>query len=569
MANNNSFDRLVSGLSDSERKELLGKMKSDDDSSKPAAMHSSDEDVDVGEFPEQIKQESIILRLWLWIKSIISNTSVEELYNERKISVIAHKIEKVAPGLIDYKREQILSPFYNKLIELKLCADFFRPYVSAVDDADGDFYVFLGSFLMNEVSKEMDSKVDPYSNPVTLGARPEIRMGLLKKMDEIMSSIPSGQKANMYAGVRACEWLKNFCKFSFPRMLTYFTSIVDGVNTCQFGSISGEIGDFAKVMCNGMPVDDEVLHAIYVYAVRNKKSSDLDTSENGNSADSFVTKAKAQLSMINSFIQTVPLKSLCCVVFNDVHPNIGTFTGGEDWFVKYKSTWKKLFDQKWTAWTNDCKKENLRHSLEINFKRQEFPMLPDRPWVKLWGTGLPFRYELTGGFLAWYFKEIFPAHELVLKTIMLEGDFIRKENRVEFTDAFNTLVQVSIDLDSFVRRLGSGGDIGVMLAKIAEEKMRTLQGSQKAEALVRSAESDMASIIVHFGDASRIIELVMSGIFQERTNPNFDGLSNLNHVQGRDNEQFKVKLRNARESVANALGLLKELEPIDTPSFLK
>lgn len=568
MADNNSFDRLVTGLSDSERKDLLEKMQAGKTAENTASMRSLDDYVELGNFAEQIKQESIFLRIWLWIKSLVTNTGVEELYNERKIAYIAKKINKTAPDLIDYDRELILSSFYNKLVELKLCADFFRPYLVAVDDNDGDFYVFLGSFMMEKVTQDMDKEVDPYSNPITVGAKPEVRMNLLRKMDGILSTISQEERRDMYGAVRSVEWIKNFCHINFSRMMTYFTSLTDGINTCTFGSLAGELGDFAKVMCNGIPVPEAVLEALYLFSVK-KRHVLADETPGANPAKEFIEKAHSQLGMIDMFIQTVPLKQLCCVVFNDVNPNIGTFTGGEDWFARYKAKWKKLFDQKWAQWSNDCKKENLRHSLSMNFNLEDFPKIPDRPWAKMWGSGLHFRYELTGGFLLWYFKEVFQAHELTLKTLMLEGDFVKKDNRVDFTDSFNALVQVSIDLSNFARRISDAGDIGVLLSKLGEEKMRTLQGSQKAESVMRSAESDMASIIVHFGDAVRIIELCMTGVFGERVDSRYDGLTNLNHVQGRQNEDFKKKLKDARDSLGNALDMLKELEPVDGPNSVR
>ncbi len=567
MADSNSFDRLVSGLTEAERKDMLGKMKSPDDSDNNDRrfMDEGDDSIPIA---EQLKGESLLLRLWLWIRSLISNVNIEELYIEKRLSYLASKIDKKFPGLIDYKRSLLLSAFYNKLVELKLSADFFRPYLAAIEDSEGDFYVYLGNYVMPQVAKDMDEHVDPYSNSVTLGAKPEIRMGLLRKMEDVMNGIPQDQKAIMYSSVRACEWLRSFARLPIARMLTYFTSLVEGANTCSFGQISSELSDFARIMCNSVPLTEEVLQALYLFSTKKKHMVAYEDDMSGNSSDEFVSKAMAQLSMINMFVQTVPLKSICCLIFNDLQVNIGNFVGGEDWFVKYKANWKRIFDQKWTAWANDCKKEGLRHSLELNFKLEQFPMLPERPWAGLWGTGLPYRYELTSGFLYWYFKDVFPSYELTLKTLMLEADFVKKDNRVEFTDAFNTLVQVSIDLANFARRISVSGDIGMLLTKLRDEKLRTLQGSQKAESLVRSAESDMASIIVHFGDASRVIELVLSGVFLEKKDPRYDGLSNFNHIQGKDNESFKHKLTDVRNSLANVLALIKELEPIDTPSLI-
>ena len=240
----NSFDALVSGLSETERVTMLEKMKA-------AGVDNSS--LSVGDSPEtaplpaeeQIKQESLFFRIFLWLKSIFANTSVQVLYNEHRIAQIARSVEKNSPNLIDSKRNVLLSGFYDKLAELKLSADFFRPYMLISEADENSFLVFLGSLIMNDIEEQMDESVDPYSIPFENGPKPELRMNLLHRMDGILDSIPTARRNYMYEAVRSYEWLKQFSKLPFERFIALFSTVIEKNYTCAFSTMENEISVFA------------------------------------------------------------------------------------------------------------------------------------------------------------------------------------------------------------------------------------------------------------------------------------------------------------------------------------
>lgn len=565
MAEKNSFDQLVSGLSADERKQMLEKMQGAGGDPEQESLAPVDVIADEGiSFEEQLKNESIFFRLWLWIKSLITNTPTETLFNDHQVGVIARNVERAAPDVIDFKRKVLATTFFNRLSELKKAADFFKPYCSLLDK-EGDFYVFLGTLGMPQVAEQMANEVDPYSLPLDRGAKPDQRVTLLRRMDEVMANIPSDQKAMMYACARASEWLSHLTKLPFNKFLSQFNSMVEGEYTCAFKSARDEINEFARVLCNGLSVPKEVLESLYLY-YQEKGGSRSDGGAMQDSAESFIEKAHAQLAMMHMFITSVPMRSVGRVVHNNVRWFPDQFTGAEDWFVKYKMGWKKLFDQKWEAWSNDCKKEVLRQSLKRYFDKDKFPLLPDRPWANFW-SGLHFRYELTGGFLCWFFREQFPSHELTLKTVMTEGDFMQKDNRTEFTEAFNEFVQVSIGLETVRRNCESGGEVGALFKKLEHE--HTLQGQQKAEQTMHSCESDIGHLLYKFGEASRRMNMVLAGLVGVSEDSRYDSLVNIDEIGGKDNALFRKRLQVAKDALEHAFEIVKELEPIDTPSMSK
>ncbi|WP_178842221.1 DUF5312 family protein [uncultured Treponema sp.] len=565
----NSFDALVSGLSETERVTMLEKMKAAGADNSSLAVSDSSESAPPVPVEEQIKQEPFLFRVFLWIKSIFANTSMQVLYNEHRIAQIARSVEKNSPNLMDSKRNMLMSGFYDKLVELKLSADFFRPYMLLSEADENSFLVFLGSLIMSDIEEQMNESVDPYSLPFENGQKPEQRMNLLRRMDEILNSIPTARRNYMYEAVRSYEWLKQFSKLPFERFISLFSTVVEKNYSCAFSTLENEVSVFAKILCNGVKIYEEVLEALYLFSRKGTSGRSLDSmDEVAEKAADFMEKSKSQISMMRMFINTVPLKSIARIIYSDAAWVPENFTGGEDWYVRYKNHWRRLFEEKWKSWGIDCKKEQLKQGLERNFGLENFPLLPERPWALLWG-GMPFRYELTAGFLNWYLKEKFPEYELPLKTIMLEGDFIKKENRAEFNDSFNKLIQVSVDLQTLNRVLSSGGEYGMIFNKLHNENLRSLQAHSKIESIIRGVESDVRSMILSFCDACRTLENCFTGIFLEKTDSRYDALTNLARLGGKNNDIFVKKLEEARRSISDCYALIRELEPIDTPSLAK
>lgn len=565
----NSFDALVMSLTDTERREMLEKMKVSGNGTESLASEDIGGPYEHISFSEQIKKEPVFYRIFLWLVSLFKNTTTEAVYNERKVAQIARGIDDISPNLIDYKRSLFLSSFYDKLSQLKLCADFFRPYIAAAEEDEGAFLVFLGAVVMPDIKASLDAEVDPYSLPLTEGVRLDMRMRLLRKMDDIAASIPLAQRNLMYSSARAVEWLSQFSKLPFMRFIGMFSSVVEGTYTCSFGAVESEVSSFARILCNGMRIPEEAFEALFLFSRKDSSAQSLDSIDDVYAqATEFMEKAKSQIAMMKMFISSAPMRSIGCVVYADADWNPGNFTGGEDWMQRYKAGLKKVFDQKWEAWSNDCKKESLRSSLEKNFGLDTFPLLPYRPWADLWG-GFPFRYELTAGFLFWFMKEKFPERELALKAVMLEGDFIQKKNRAEYNDAFNKFIQLSVDMQDMERKLAPGGEYGIIFSKLRDEKIHSLQAHSKIESIIRGIEAEVRSMLSEFGDAARSIEQCISGIFMEKKDSRYDSLSNLSRIQGKDNEKFQSDLEASRESIANCFALIRELEPIDTPGLVR
>ena len=556
MVKRDSFERLAAGLSESEKQDILSRMQSA--SQETAPLQPVDERLEDNPEPieQKIKNESLLLRIYIFIKAILTNTTKEVIYNEHKLSEISRYINRNFPGFINAKNGLLLTPFYERLYELKNCADFFKPYFVSDEANEGSFYVFLSTLIMPEVNEDIRTNADPYSNPVTAIIRPDTRTTLLRKLEDIFENIPAQDKAKMYEAAKASEWFRQFIRLPFARFIMQFTS-TGNEYICPFSQIENEIEKFVSVLCGTLAIPDEFLEALYLFAIR---SSKLLTEDAGRDAGEFLVKAHSNLAVLQLFMTSIPIRSIGCLVHGKSQWRAQIFSGGEDWFVKYKNTWKKIFEQKWQAWESDCKREALLSTLKAAFDIDSFPKFPERPWENIWG-GISFAYESTLGFLNWFMKEKFPACEFDLKALLIQGTFNKKENHAQLSDGFNAMIQISISFQELTRRLSPRGEAGSTLIRLQDEHKRTLQAQAKVDQLMTSLENDVATLIHRFGDAARSLTQVLNGILTKDNR--FDTISNLSKLRDQKNEPFVRKVEESKNLFEHALNFVTELEILD------
>ena len=220
-----TFERLVSLISEDERRALLDKMRpleGDPDARSLESDKDPSMDADEIVLEENLKRESLLYRLILWLRSVLTSTSKEQLYNDDKIMALFRKLNRDYPGLLDYKGALLLGVFYEKLLELKRSAEFFRPYLDAIYENIGGFYVFLGSIVVPEVTQRMNSEVDPMSLPLDREVTGELRASFLRKMEEIIKELPSHRRSYLYQCAASVDWLYQFTKLPFERFVTAF-----------------------------------------------------------------------------------------------------------------------------------------------------------------------------------------------------------------------------------------------------------------------------------------------------------------------------------------------------------
>lgn len=563
-----SFDELVAGISSDERKYLLAKINQNREHSFPLVQPAREE-TDGFTLDIKLNSESFLYKLFLWIRSLISKKHKLEIYNDDLIRTLARKINKNHPGIVDMQNGLILSLFYEKLKELKNAADFFKPYFNIFNENPGKFYVFMSTFIAPEIASSINAEADPYSVPFEKEGTKEVRSSLLKKLEGILKDIPQKSRAVMYDAVKSLNWLKRFSELPYTHFLAQFTAIVSENYTCPFTNAQTDFNALANVLSDARSIPNEALEALFLFPQRKGGATvelDQDTEK---SMREFLSKSAAGISMVQMFISTVPFFALGKVIFSDYDWQIETFGGAEDWFVKFKEEWKIVFDERWESWLRDRKKSQLADVLMEKFGILSFPGLPYRPWANLWG-GVPFRCEMTGGFLYWFATVKYEEIIGVLNVLVLEGVFLNNDNRAEFSEAMNKFAEINHQVQLFGESLNEKGSVGSVFAKLIADHVRTLKGQNMVNSIILNAETSIRGWESSFCDCCRTIEKVLAGILDdEKTDKKYESIQNLMTIKGRENRAYRDNLQAEREVLLESRRILAEIEPLDLPKVEK
>ena len=505
----------------------------------------------------------MLYKLILWIRSIFTKRNSKEIYNNDLVLALKKKINRNHPGLLDIHTDLIQALFYEKLKEIKSCAEFFKPYISVANEDPGKFYVFLSTFVCPEISERINADADPYTIPFEREATTELRVSLSKRMENLLKNIEPKTREKLYSAVRSLIWLKQFSELPFIHFSSQFTAIISSSYTCPFTNAQSDYTAFARVLQSTTPIPKEALESLFLYSQRAALGGRANE-EIEKALREFINKAVTCFSSIQMFVSTVPVSSLGKVIFGDYEWQPENSGGGEDWFVKFKDEWKKVFDARWSSWLRDRKKNQLAEVLREKFGLDSFPELREKPWQKLWG-GIPFNCEMTAGLLVWVVENLSDEIMSVLNIVILEGVFIKKENRTELSEAINDFVEVNQKTTDFIQSITEDGAVGSIIYKYINEHTHSIKAQQLISSMILNCENTIRTCGKVFCNCTRTIERIFHGILDDVKDKDYDSLQNLMTIRGIENRAFRDRMENVRDILNVIRSVFVEIEPLDLP----
>ncbi len=560
--NRSAFDKLVAGMDSAERSDMLEKINQ----SAVSVVQLVDSD---NPFPDKnltlhirFKGESAFYRFLLWFRSLIEKKDPEKIYNEDVLASMARRINREHPGILNHRNGLVDSVFYEHLRSLKSSAEFFKPYFNIIDDNPGDFYVFLSSFVTPELSDIITAEADPFS--LSFDAEPDLetKNRLLKNLDDILKNIDGGVKSRLYGAVSSLNWLRQFTRLPYIHFTSQFTNITENSYTCPYRNAVNDFESFAAVFTNVQSVQNEVLEAMLMFSQRKELTKNAQDKDIERTIKEFIAKANQCLGAIQMFISSVPIVKVGKIINADYDWLPGNIEGVEGWFPNFRSQWRSIIDVRWADWLRERKKKNLETYLGNDFGLFEFPVLKYRPWQALW-LRVPFSCELTGGFLSWFSENRFEEMMPCLNDVMMEGVFIRNENRIEYSEGLNLFVQANSQMTELIGRLAPEGEYGAQFEEFATSRIRSFQVQNQIDSMMTTTESEIRECVKKFGKGARMMDKCLCGILSDERDKIHDGLQNIASIKGHRNRQWKDELRGHWETLKKAVFYLSELEPID------
>ena len=555
-----TFDALVLELSADERMILLERLKrASTVSSEP--LYARPPVTDKVDYQAAYKAMGLLTRIVVFLTSLFTGVPKEEVVKDRLLAAIGHAVEMESPGLVDLRRKMVLGSLRDELLQLRAAARYFYDLLDrTLDKKRGPFYAFLASLEFEPIHVELTNEADPFTfaGRNALATDCDVRVGVLAAMESAMSHISDEQRRAMYHDVRSLHVLKKLSGFLFDRLIGSFQADASGRQQLAFHMVADHLRDLGTILASlDQPPSLRLMEALLAFVFNDdlgKEDFDLDAA-----VQSELVKADKALAAIRAFNARVPIESLYRLTSGDPNAQCERVSGGEDWFASYKAYWRERIDRR-------CQ----RFSAERRIKRLEGDITalvgeaPQTLFEQLSETGSesvpPVRFARALMFLESFYRKVFLGDiNRPLKIILLEGEFYKRDNRLEFTDAYNAILQTSDALKSLDRRLGPEGELGSAYFHAKNEVIPVQIKRRKVESCIQAADTEAETVLRRASDAMAKMQLILKGILSGEARGRYDSLSNLSRMEGRANREFLKAVEMAKDRFELAVNLLGEL----------
>lgn len=517
--------------------------------------------------PPQLKlsDEPFLVRGWFAILAFFSSSTPENAYALYLARSLGKRLARICPGYINVHKEFYTESMCGELVKLKGAQSFFASLLTSYETGKGEFYIILASLLMKDSFTAITSASDPFSVSYEENSNKDIRSFFLHEMDVAIQAIPENGKSRMYQAAQAIEWIKRFCDLPLERMIMRFVSYEGSDRVCPVDSISEEMKSLVSLLSAAKRIPVLLLEALFLFARQEEMQNgkfDMDQE-----CSRFVSDATNHLSGIGVLKTSIPLADFVRFAIKDVSWIPVVVEVGDDWFQFFRNAWKKRFEEKWVEWNKLHRKAQLRHDIYALLDVKELEPLQYHPWEGMW-LPLSLRRELSLTFLKSFFTGLYQKKIMSpLKILLIDGEFYRRENLAEFTDAFSVVDHQQQLIAQFEERLSPKGDIGEGFTLALNEKMLTIRGKARLDNLMLTTDSEVELIIGRVLDAFRSLDQILEGILGVVRGGPYETLVNMASIQGKYNEQYRKDLSMVRGIIRNAAFILHEAEIIEKESL--
>jgi hypothetical protein len=568
MEENGVFNHLATGLTMDDRKSLLEKLNARSEDSN-LLLYDDTGDLDSGDEAADIQKRYDTLpwyfRFFFWFIGLLRGKTPLQVFLGRQVAQLGRRIEEQYPEIYDYEQDQLLPAFYRAVVDLKGSARFFYDALDmSVNRDKGAFYVFLASLEMEDIHRRLLDETDPMKvaekHP---GASDQILRQLgIQAMEEGIAAIGDDRRAVMYFNARTLNCLKELSSFLFDRLLVSFAnrSGRDG-KVCSAHLVNNYLRTLNNVLYSLKEIPPmTLLESLFIFILQDKSETPGFNMEDEMAL--LLVKAQKAIEMIRNFNKTVPLNRILRCAEKDMSILPKVISGGEDWFSMYKEYWKHTVEEQFNDYTRNHHLRELTECFYDFFSGVELQVLSGAK-SDLNPVGLPFEGAFCLSFLRTFHSVLFiPKLNLILRPILIDGDFFKKENFTEFNDAYNVIFKIDETIRRFEGDISIEGDLGKRYAA-AKMDMSSLSVKRRKLQLVEEDASDEASqIIGRIMDALKLMVKVLEGILTKAPNGKFDTLTNLADMSGKT-DAFAIGVTNTINTLTKTMALMDKISTME------
>ncbi|MBP7262535.1 MAG: hypothetical protein KBB32_00010 [Spirochaetia bacterium] len=563
MAETSTLENLVLELDPAERASLLSKLGRVAAVPNEPLRRDVQASADRIDYAAEFRNLGFLPRLLIVLKSVFTGVSREEVMRERILRSIGREAESQGPGLADTKRKVFLEPFRDELSALRGAARYFYDLLDkTLEKSRGEFFAFLASLQFEQTHQELSVEADPhvFLERNALATDADIRTAINAAFESALSRMDEDHRRLMLQDVRNLHALKKLSGFLFDRLINGFQTSPSGRRELSFYAAADQLEELASVLLSLDPPSPKVMEAILAFVIGDQFMNQ--GAEADEAVRSEMANATKALSVIRGFNARVPLAMFLRVANEDPNWHCPNFSGGEDWFALFKAYWKDRIDKRYQKFIAERRIRQLDADIVALIGAD------NRSWLEhVSETGAeavpPLRFARAIRFLESFYHGVFLNDiNKVLKVVLLDGEFYKRDNRLEFTDAYNSLLQTGEALKNLDKRLAPDGELGATYYHAKNELIPVQIKKRKVESAVQAAETEAETLLRRANDAMTKMQLILKGILQAEARGRYDSLANLSSIDGKANKDFQKNLELAKNRFEKAVYLMGELSRV-------
>jgi hypothetical protein len=524
-------------------------------------------------------------KIMIFLQVVFKQAERERLVESMLLEQLAGEIERGYPGLISPRENRLLPYVYDEIRKLSRSLEIFKESLNkALTRERKEFIAFLAGAEMPEIQERILREADPVQVAEDRGYDEEtdIKRELEFRLDDIWLSIDDSGRQSMYNHIRTLQLFERLVFFPYNRVLKSFES-GERIASCALKDVEKPLGQLAEILYSlRTPPRSHVVQILYRYHTEEGKpqavssprrviepdtGSDMPDGSRSHDAErkekKFLEAADKAITTIRRFNRAVPLVTILKLATENLEYAPAEISGGEDWLPLYKEYWNGRVDRFFASFAVARKRtrilENAKAVLGIY-------SLPTMAYYRsaVWGEGVRVRYESSVPFLQGIMNEVFfDRMNTPLKSILLDGQFYKEQNREEFNDAYTGIMQIPDMIGALENSLSGGGHIGREIEKVKKEMIAPKIRAMKIRTILKEADSHAEKIVRQGISCLGSLTKILQGILYGEVGGQYDTLANLGRLGSRNHKAFLIRLEETymrAEAGYRALDSLLELE---------
>lgn len=559
------FDRLAREISRDERRSLLLKIgETQDLTEEPMRLDDA-----AGYQPVLLDREfaelTLFARLRIILTGFFTGRGRNKVTEEFLLHKIQRKVEKSAPGLIDYHRELVSPRMYQHIANLRSAMDVFRrPLIRAMEGDKPDFYALLGKLEFEDIQIRLETEPNPerLANLSPDALPIEIKRQMDSLFDTILDDIVPDRRRRMRGHTTALARLRTLVRFPYDKILNLFPPGEHGpsgsASIRQLKMPLLELGDALYAFQS--PPSTTLLETMFLFELQDRIADDdnrleLELTER-------MDRAAAALDIVRKINSEIPWMNLLKTLAEDLQYAPSPVGSGEDWFRVFKAFWRDRLGIRYGVWSDRRRMSELLRGLTVLWGLDLIPMIPGYRGVEFPENIQP-RHEASFAAAHSLFLDVFQGrlyHGLNL--IKIDGKFYKKDNRREYDEVFGRFLKLPDKIRTFEIRLRPDGEYGMRHSELKREASAGEDTVGRLRDLVLLLNRESQNIVVPMiGDLaamSRLLKGILSG-----NGGVYDTLSNMSEIGGQGHDTFRVNLQDVRNIIEQSSELLSDLVELE------